>query len=347
MTEVGDVFVELPVTIVVEHVADFVVGRTSARTNTCRERALPTARDARDGDAGGALGSGCNRAGTTNLRRRRSRNHLVNLTVAVVVDAVTRLGGTQERASVFARIVAIEVVITILATLEGAHAHVARPNGVNGVVVAVVAARAAVCHVRLEVRLSGQRTVAIRIDAARIDRAGWSNGTLTGLNTRCAHERTRLARRRCAHGRRNRNVARAEHEAVVDHAVAVVIDRVACFGNRSDESGACAAAGLRAPAATAGSAVHEVRIRAGRDALLRGETFVDLTVTVVVDHVAGFGLGVDVAHAREVCPDALERAELAGHGVALAARCVHAVDVVDAAVAIVIDHVARFGLGQN
>ncbi len=104
---------------------------------------------------------------------------------------------------------------------------------------------------------------------------------------------------------------------------------------------------MGASAATARAAVHEGRVCAYGNALLRRQTFIGLTVAVVVHHVASLGLGIDVAHAREVCSDALERTELAGHRIALTARRAYAVDVVDGAVAVVVDHVARFRGGHD
>lgn len=91
------------------------------------------------------------------------------------------------------------------------------------------------------------------------------------------------------------------------------------------------------------AAVDEVRVGAHGDADLRGQAFIDLPVAIVVHHVANFGGGIDVADAREVLPDALNRAESTGHRVADAAARAHAADVVDGAVAVVIDHVAAFG----
>lgn len=162
----------------------------------------------------------------------------VNHTVAVVVLAVARLSRTDVRARVFARIVAIKVVITVLATLEDACTSHAGPDVVLGVRVAVVAARAAVCHVRHQVGLSSQHAVAVRVDAASVHRAGWSNRTRTSLHARRADERASHAGRGRSHGRRRGDVAGPEHQAVVDHTVTVIVDGVARFRDGADEANA-------------------------------------------------------------------------------------------------------------
>ncbi len=216
--------------------------------------------------------------------------------------------------------------------------------------VAVVAARAAVGHVVLEVGLSGQLAVAVRVDAASIDGAGWSNRTLTREHAGRAGVGACATRGCCAHGRRNGHVARAEHQAVVDHTVAVVVDAIARFGAWPDEPSTGLAASLGASTALARAAVDQGGIGAHGDALLGRQTFIGLSVAIVVPHVAGFTGGIDVAHASEVHPDALNRAELARHRVhrgGLTARASHASDVIDGAIAVVVDHVARFSRRQN
>lgn len=128
-------------------------------------------------------------AHAADLRRRGLVDDVfVDQAVAVIVNAIAGFRGTDVRARVFTRVVVIEVVVAVLAALKHALTGHASPHGEDGAGVAVVSAHAAVCHVRLQVGLSREHTVAVRIDATSIDRAGWSNGTLAGLHARCALE---------------------------------------------------------------------------------------------------------------------------------------------------------------
>ncbi len=167
--EVRDVLVKLAIAVVVEHVAGFVVRRAAAGADARGERALPCAGYAGDGNTRRAFRT--RRGGTyaADLNGRGFDDAFVDHAVAVVVLAVAGFLRAQEGTRVFTRVVAIKVVVAVLAALEDAHACGAAPDREHRARVAVVAARAAVCHVRLQIGLSGQRTITVRIDAARVD----------------------------------------------------------------------------------------------------------------------------------------------------------------------------------
>ncbi len=182
IAEVEDVLVGGAVAVVVERVAD--LGRGGAggvADGGVVEAALPQAGLAGDLHAPrGALARRRAGADAADLGRRGREHALVDLAVAVVVDAVARLGRRDEDARVLARVVGGdgEVVVARLAALEGAGAGDAAPIGVDRAGEAVVAARATVVHVGRGARLVGELTVAVRVDVAPVAGRGRADGAV-------------------------------------------------------------------------------------------------------------------------------------------------------------------------
>ncbi len=244
-------------------------------------------------------------------------------------------------------IVVVEVVVARLAALELAHAADAGPIRVHRSGITIVAATPAVGDVRLQIGLVRERSVAIGIDAARVGRAGWSDRTIALNRTTRAGLGARPAGARRTHGRRWRNVALARGigrrltAGAVDGAVAIVVDAIARFGARIDGPNADDGPAL----ALLGAVRTRENVRRAARARGIGRVVVDQAVAVVIDAVACFGAGIDGANADERAVLTLLHAIFTRPDVGLSALNTNARRVVvDDAVTIVIDAIARFGL---
>lgn len=347
LSEVRDVFIDDAVAIVIECVAGFVVGRTSARANACGEGAGPASCIAGDHDAGRAFRSRGAGADAANLDGGRSRCVFIDGTIAVVVDAITRFRCGNVRTRVFALLVVVEVVVARLATLECAHSIGARPVGMDGAVITIVAAGSAIGHVRLQVGLVCQLTIAIGVDPARIRGAGWSNRTIALDHAACAALRAGFTGAGCTHRWRCRHIARpccvggGRACGRIDLAVAVVIDAIARFRAGIDRSDAHDASAL----ALLGSERTRENVRRSARSARIGRIVVDDAVAVVIHAVTRFRDWIDRAHANEHSVLALLRAVFTRSHVGLSAlRANPNGRIVDHAIAIIVDPVACFRL---
>ncbi len=251
-------------------------------------------------------------AGANGVRRRISAGQ-IDLPVAVVIDAVADFGARVNRADAHERAaLALEC-----SELAGEHtADTAASAGIGDVVV--------------------DGAVAVVVDAVA------EFGLRTDFTD--ADERTRLALNRSE--RTGAGVCLAAGSActaraVVDCAIAVIVDAVAGFGLRTDG----ADASQRAALALRGAEFTGARVRRAALAAGAARAVVDNAVAVVVNAVAGFAGRVDRADTNQRARLALHRPKRAGEGIVLAAgnACSRRI-VVDHAVAVVIDAVAGFRL---
>src|SRR5262249_15118637 len=115
-----------------------------------------------------ALGRRRRRAHAADRHRRWRGDVLVDLPVAVVVDAVAALLGGDEDAGVLALLIVVQIEVAVLAPEEDTAPRVAPPVRVDGAGQAVVAAHAAVGDVGQEVRLVREEAVAVGVDPAGV-----------------------------------------------------------------------------------------------------------------------------------------------------------------------------------
>src|SRR5262249_45318186 len=125
LADVGHVLVGQAVAVVVEPVALLDRHRAVRAADVGGGGALPRAVRAGDVDAARALRAHRGRADPADLDRRRRDDVLVDLAVAVVVNAVARLLGLDEDAGVLALVVLghVEIPPADLAALEHAGAR--------------------------------------------------------------------------------------------------------------------------------------------------------------------------------------------------------------------------------
>jgi hypothetical protein len=347
LPEVRDVFIENAVAIVIERIARLVIGRTATSAHACGEGARPAPAHTRNRNAARAFRSSCAGADAADLHGGWRGHGFVDRAIAVIIHAIASFGWRNVRASVFAFLVAIEVIITRLATLENAHSAGAGPIRVDCAGVAIIAAGSAIGDVRLQIGLVRQLSVAIGIDAAGVGGTGWSNRTIALDDATRAALGSSHTGARSAHGRRNRNVARAGRitgghaRGRIDCAIAVIVDTVARFRGRIDRSDA----DDRAALALLGPEGAREDIRRSTRAAGIGRIVVDCSVTVIVDAIAGFGDGIDGPDTYEHPILALLRSEFTRPDVGLSALRANADGtIIHHSVAIVIETIASFRL---